>query len=65
MTVGLDPGYDIGLMSYGPGAGIYTALVEDNGINFTRQALPVNGSVKNIIPVGIDFEKGGKVTFLS
>ena len=63
MTVGLDPGYDIGLMSYGPGAGIYTALVEDNGINFTRQALPVNGSVKNIIPVGIDFEKGGEVTF--
>ena len=63
MTVGLDPGYDVGLMSYGPGAGIYTALVEDNGINFTRQALPVNGSVKNIIPVGIDFENGGKVTF--
>ncbi len=63
MTVGLDPGYDVGLMSYGPGAGIYTALVEDNGINFTRQALPVNGSVKNIIPVGIDFEKGGEVTF--
>ena len=63
MTLGLDPGYDIGLMSYGPGAGVYTALVEDNGINFTRQALPVNGSVKNIIPVGIDFETGGKVTF--
>ena len=63
MTVGLDPGYDVGLMSYGPGAGIYTALVEDNGINFTRQALPVNGSVKNIIPVGIDFENGGKITF--
>ena len=27
MTLGLDPGYDVGLMSYGPGAGIYTALV--------------------------------------
>jgi hypothetical protein len=63
MTEGLDPGYDVGLMSYGPGAGIYTALVKDNGVNFTRQALPVNGSVKNIIPVGIDFENGGEVTF--
>ena len=37
--------------------------LEDNGINFTRQALPVNGSIKNIVPVGIDFETGGKVTF--
>ena len=63
MTLGLDPGYDVGLMTYNPGAGIYSALVDDNGINFTRQALPVNGSVKNIIPVGIDFEAGGKVTF--
>lgn len=63
MTIGLDPGYDVGLRSYGPGAGIYTALVKDNGINFTRQALPINGSVKNIIPIGIDFEDGGDVTF--
>jgi hypothetical protein len=63
MTIGLDPGYDVGLMSYGPGPGIYTALVQDNGINFARQSLPVNGSVKNIVPVGIDFEEGGEVTF--
>jgi hypothetical protein len=63
MTVGLDPGYDVGLMSYGPGAGIYTALVKDNGINFARQALPVKGFNKNVIPVGIDFEDGGEVTF--
>ena len=63
MTVGLDPGYDVGQMNSGSAIEIYTALVEDNGINFTLQALPENGSVKNVIPVGIDFEKGGKVTF--
>ncbi len=43
MTVGLDPGYDIGQLSTGPSVEIYTALVADNGINFARQALPVNG----------------------
>jgi hypothetical protein len=63
MSVGLDPGYDVGLMSYGPGAGIYTVLVEDNGVNFTRQALPVNGAVRNVIPVGVDSRDGGEVVF--
>jgi N-acetylneuraminic acid mutarotase len=62
MKLGLDPGYDVGLMQSGAGPGIYTALVEDNGINFTRQALPVNGSVKTVIPVGIDYLKGGPLT---
>jgi hypothetical protein len=63
MTAGLDPGYDVGLMSSGSDIEIYTVLVEDNGINFALQALPENGSVKNVIPVGLDFEKGGDVTF--
>jgi len=63
MTKGLDPGYDVGLMSSAPGIGIYTTLVEDNGVNFARQALPVNGFNQNVVPVGIDFEKGGEVTF--
>ena len=63
MTVGLDPGFDIGLMSSGSDAVIYTALAQDNGINFARQALPVNGSVKNIVPVGVDYYNGGKITF--
>jgi N-acetylneuraminic acid mutarotase len=63
MSLGLDPGYDIGMMGNGPGVVIYTVLVEDNGVNFARQALPIDGSVKNVIPVGIDFEKGGNVIF--
>jgi hypothetical protein len=63
MTLGLDPGYDVGLMYPNPGAVVYTVLVEDNGVNFARQTLPVNGSVNNIIPVGVDFEQGGQVIF--
>jgi hypothetical protein len=63
MTAGLDPGYDIGHFSSGSEIELYTTLVEDNGINFARQALPVNGSVKNIVPIGIDFGNGGVVTF--
>jgi len=63
MTKGLDPGFDVGLISSAPGLGIYTALVEDNGVNFARQALPVYGFSQNVVPVGIDFEKGGEVVF--
>lgn len=62
MTVGLDPGYDVGLFSSGLDVEVYTALVEDNGVNFSRQALPTEGSVKNVIPVGIDFTSGGELT---
>ena len=64
MTTGLDPGYDVGQLSTGPDVEIYTALVEkDNSVNFSRQALPVEGYEKSIIPVGIDSEKGGEVAF--
>lgn len=63
MTIGLDPGFDVGMMSSNPGAVIYTALLKDNGINFTRQALSVEGLVRNIVPVGLDYENGGEVTF--
>ena len=66
MSPGLDPGYDVGQLSTGPDVEIYTSLVEkDNSVNFTRQALPMTDYDKNIIPVGIDFEKGGEVIFLS
>lgn len=63
MTTGLDPGYDVALFSPAPGVSIYTALVTDNGVNFARQALPINGFNQNVVPVGIDFEKGGQVVF--
>ncbi|MCK7531788.1 MAG: hypothetical protein MZV63_12570 [Marinilabiliales bacterium] len=32
-------------------------------MNFARQALPIVDCTKNIIPVGIDSETGGEVTF--
>lgn len=64
MSVGLDPGYDVGQLSASPDLEIYTALVEkDNSVNFARQALPKTDYDKNIIQVGIDTEKGGEVTF--
>jgi hypothetical protein len=63
MTRGLDPKYDLGLMSSGRGIELYTALVEDNGVNFARQALSPNGIVREVIPVGLDYGSGGKVTF--
>ena len=64
MTAGLDPGYDVGQLSTGPDVEIYTSLVlKDNNVNFARQALPMTDYDKNIIPVGIDLENGGEVTF--
>ena len=63
MTSGLDPGFDVGQLTTNPDVEIYTALVQDNGINFARQALPLADYDKNIVPVGLDFEKGGEVTF--
>lgn len=64
MTTGVDPGYDVGLFKSGQGTEVYTLLVDrDNGVSYTRQALPVSGADTLIIPVGIDFKNGGDVTF--
>jgi len=63
MTAGLDPAYDVGFLSSGTDMEIYTRLVEDNEITFTRQALPFGDYQTNVIPVGIDSENGGEVTF--
>jgi len=64
MSAGLDPGYDIGLMSSGHEVDIYTTLsLADNGVNFTRQALPVTGADNLKVAIGIDSEKGGEITF--
>jgi len=64
MTTGLDPGYDVGQLSAGPDVEVYTSLlVKDNSVNYARQALPLTDYGKNVIPVGIDTENGGEVTF--
>ncbi|MHC1731102.1 MAG: DUF2341 domain-containing protein [Bacteroidales bacterium] len=64
MTPGVDPGYDIGLYRSGQEMEVYTSLcAKDNGTDYTRQALPVAGADTLVIPVGVDFKKGGEVTF--
>lgn len=63
MSLGLDPGYDIGLLSSASELNIYTTLVDDNGAIFAMQALPEDSATVNLIPIGIDLTKGGKVTF--
>jgi len=64
MTAGLDPGYDVGLLSSGADVEIYTLLTSGgNDFSFTRQALPISGAETITVPVGLDSEKGGEVTF--
>ncbi|MCX6334672.1 MAG: M28 family peptidase [Bacteroidia bacterium] len=64
MSTGLDPGYDVGLLSACPDVEIYTTLaLKDNSVNFARQALPLAGIDTIAVAVGIDSEKGGEVTF--
>lgn len=66
MTTGLDAGYDVGQLSGNPSVEIYTAMtVPGNSINFARQALPLSEMGELVIPVGIDAENGGEVTFSS
>jgi len=64
MTAGVDPGYDVGLFKSGQDIEIYTTLaLSDNGLNYTRQALPSGGADTLRIPVGLDYQAGGEVTF--
>ena len=64
MTSGLDPGYDIGLLSSGADVEIYTLLAGGgNDVSFTRQALPTDGARELVVPVGVDSKAGGDVTF--
>ncbi len=64
MTVGLDAGYDVGQLSGNPEVEIYTAMtVADNSVNFARQALPLSEAGELVVPVGVDTENGGEVTF--
>lgn len=63
MTLGLDPSYDAGLFSSGGEIELYTRLVKDNGVNFMIQAVPDYDFEQNAVPVGVNFAKGGEVTF--
>jgi hypothetical protein len=63
MTLGLDPGYDIGEMSSYPAIDIYSTLKTENGLNYMQQALPSSDIDSLIIPIGVDCAAGGEVTF--
>jgi hypothetical protein len=63
MSLGLDPGFDGGKLRGNPDIALYTKLVEDNGVDFAVQALPAITQEVFSIPVGLDFEPGGEITF--
>jgi hypothetical protein len=65
MTAGLDPGWDAGLFTNGDETlfNLFTALVEDNGVDFTIQCLPDYDYENLVVPVGITVKKGATVTF--
>jgi hypothetical protein len=65
MSLGLDLGYDAGCFGAAgkSGFGLYTHLVEDNGVDFAIQAVPDNTYDTTIIPIGLDADLGMQVTF--
>lgn len=63
MTTGLDVTYDIGLFGGNPAFQIYSRLVKDNGENFMLQCLPDAGFDTMRVPIGVNYPKGGTVTF--
>jgi len=58
-TKGLDFGYDAG--AFKTGFDVYTKLVEDNGVDFAIQSLPVDPGNGYVIPVGLETSESGTV----
>jgi hypothetical protein len=63
MTKGLDPTDDAGQFGGDATFKLYSRLVEDNGINFALQCLPMNGFDSMTVPLGFDCSTTGNVTF--
>ena len=63
MTTGLDITYDAGLLGGDPNFRIHTRLVEDNGVDFMLQCLPDQGFEALTVPVGVNFNAEGNITF--
>ena len=64
MNTGLDPGYDVGQFSTGGEVNIYTKIVQaESSVKLARQALPTTDTENIAVPVGVDSENGGEVTF--
>ena len=63
-TKGLDPGIDAGLFNGTASTfSVFTRLIDDNGVDFTIQALPDNKLESMVIPVGLVADQGATVTF--
>jgi len=63
MTAGLDSSYDVGKLKGNPEIALYTRLIEDNGVDFAIQALPINDLETYEVPVGVDVLSGGTYEF--
>jgi hypothetical protein len=62
-TIGLDKGYDAGILKADPSFALYTKLVEPFNAEFQLQCLPPTDYSKLVIPVGIDSKSGGEIVF--
>lgn len=59
MSTRLDPGYDAG--AFKTGFDVYTKLIEDNGVDFGLQCLPLSELESYTIPVGLDNTMDGEI----
>lgn len=62
MSKGLDVGYDAGLFSSNPEFSIYSRLIDDNGVDFMLQAVPINFE-ETVIPIGIEANANEMISF--
>lgn len=59
MKRGLDPGYDAG--AFKSGLDIYTKLVDNNGVDFSTQCLPLEADSEMVVPIGLESNAQGGV----
>ncbi len=63
MHMGLDVGYDAGILKADPSFCIYTKLVDESDVDLQLQCLPANEYDKLVIPIGIESKTGGEIVF--
>lgn len=62
MKVGLDPGYDIGLLSANPAFQLYSLFPDYTGVKYVQQALPLDGCDTIVVPLGFECNGGGEIS---
>ncbi|MDR6845931.1 hypothetical protein [Flavobacterium granuli] len=63
MKKDLDPAFDAGMFKMNEGIDLYTHLLDDNGVDFAVQCLPLDDYQTFRIPLGLDYPAGGLVQF--